>query len=161
MPYSTRQGLYPPTPAKIRSTQASHGVTLVDDYAWMQDLGLPEVISHIDTENRYSIQSMSHTKPLRERIYQEMVSRLELNRSTVPVPHGLFLYYSRDEQEQSYPIHCRRRRGNDAIEEVLLDENRLALGKAYFSLDVFSISPDHSCCIYGFDDDATERLTLV
>ena len=45
-------------------------------------------------------------------------------------------------------------------EEVLLDGNELAAGKAFFSLGAFSVSPDGKLLAYSTDFSGDERYTL-
>jgi oligopeptidase B len=84
---------------------------------------------------------LAHTDPLRQQLYEEMLDRIDLNRSTAPVRHGSYEYYSRAEEDKSYPIHCRRCRDPEGPEEFILDENVLAQGKTYFISWIFEHQP--------------------
>lgn len=137
-----------------------HGECVPDPYAWFQHRDDPAVIAHLERENAFTAQRLAPISALQKQIYTEILERLELDRETVPVRHGPYDYYTRDEEDKSYAIHCRRGIEPGAGEEVILDENVLAQGKAYFSLEIFSLSPDHTKCAYAFDTTGDERLTL-
>ena len=147
-------------PPKQPAEHWYHGERVIDPYAWLRDRGDPAVRAHVDRENSYTETRLAHTCVSRQQLYEEMLDRVDLNRSVVPVRHGCFEYYSRDEEDKSYPIHCRRRLDPEGPEEVILDENNLAEGKAYFSLEFLSISPDHKRCIFGIDTTGDERPLL-
>ena len=74
---------------------------------------------------------------------------------------------------QQYSIHCRRLVRDGEVtppmpedgkpldgEEVLLDGNQLAEGKAFFSLGALSVSPDGKLLAYSADFAGDERYTL-
>jgi len=70
-----------------------------------------------------------------------MVARIEETDLSVPVRKARGSTTAHPEGS-NYGIHCRRPvDGPEDVEQVLLDENALAEGQAYFSLGNFSISP--------------------
>lgn len=103
---------------------------------------------------------MAHTAGLQRRLYREMLGRIQEADLDVWVRLDGYYYYSRTEQNRQYRIHCRKRGGLDAPEEILLDENALAAGQRYFRLGVFEVSPDHRLLAYSTDTDGSEVYTL-
>lgn len=93
------------------------------------------------------------------RIHREIVGRLPADDESVPVPHGDYVYTTRQRAGRPHWIHCRRRVA-DGREEVVLDVNRLAAGGAYCAVPVIAISPDHRRVAYGVDRRGDERLEL-
>ena len=69
-------------------------------------------------------------------------------------------YYSRTEEGQGYSILCRKYQSLDAEEEILLDQNKLAEGKEFFSLGVASVSPNQQILAYSTDTTGAEQYTL-
>src|SRR5262249_17333081 len=136
-----------------------HGDQTTDPYAWMRHREDPAVRAHIEAENRYADARLAPTRALQDRIYEEMLERVDLNRISLPVRDGVYEYYSRNQQDKAYPIHCRRRLDPGAAEEVILDENQLADGRDYFALEFLRVSPDHSRCLFGVDMAGGERLS--
>ena len=133
---------------------------MADPYAWLRDREDPQVLAHLNRENVHAEYNLAHQQGLRRQLYQEILDRVDLSRRSVPVRHGPYEYYSRNESDQPYAIYCRRSLHPDAPEEIILDENMVAAGNGYFALGLLSVSPDHSRCIFGIDTTANERLTL-
>ena len=74
---------------------------------------------------------MAHLQPVIKEIYDEHISHLKETDERPAYPYGDFAYYSKTVKGLSYKMHCRRPRGEEGgAEEVVLDENVLAEGKA-------------------------------
>ena len=87
---------------------------------------------------------MASTRALQEALYAEMLGRIQQTDTSAPYPEGRHLYYSRTEEGRQYPIRCRKL-GLEGSEEVLLDLNALAEGRAFMALGAFALSDDGSC----------------
>ncbi|MDX2194751.1 MAG: S9 family peptidase [Gemmatimonadales bacterium] len=151
----------PPRAAERPEARTIHGVTLVDEYAWLRKKDDPEVRAHLDAENAYTDAMMAPWKPLEDRLFAELRGRVQEADQSVPEPEDGWLYYTRIEEGQQYVLQCRRRGGMDAPEEVLLDGNALAAGHDYFRLGVFETSPDHQLLAYATDTTGAEEFELV
>ena len=150
----------PPVAEKKPKELTIHGHTRMDDYYWLREKENPEVIAYLEAENAYTEAMMAHTEPLQERLYEEMVGRIQETDQTAPVPVGDYYYYSRTEEGKQYSIYCRKEGSLDAEEEVLLDLNALAEGHAYLNLGVYKVSPDHRLLAYSLDTDGAEDYVL-
>jgi len=137
-----------------------HGHTRVDDYFWLREKGNPEVIEYLDAENEYAQRMTAHLEGVREKLYDEMVGRMQETDSTAPVRLGEFYYYTRTEKGKQYSIHCRKAGSVEAEEETLLDLNILAEGHDYLRLGVFRVSPDQRLLAYSLDTDGAEDYTI-
>jgi oligopeptidase B len=143
----------PPPPVAIRvpKTTTIHGDTLVDDYFWMRERENPEVRRYLEDENRYTDAVMRPTEAFQEALYKEMLARIKETDLSVPARRGAHLYYFRTEQGLQYPIHCRKPGSLDAPEEIVLDENELAKGHAFFSLGTHAPSESGTLLLYTTD----------
>ena len=139
-----------------------HGHNRVDDYYWMRltdeqksakksDAQTQKVVDYIDTETDYLNNSLKHTKPLQETLYNEMVGRIKKDDQSVPYFENEYYYYTRYEKKKEYPIHCRKHKDLDNNEEIILDVNILAEGYDYFAIGGMSVSPDNQWLSYGVD----------
>jgi oligopeptidase B len=137
-----------------------HGQTRVDDYFWMCRREDPAVVDYLRQENAYLAEMLKHTLPLQETLFQEMKARIKEDDATVPERRGDYYYYRRNQAGQQYPLYCRKIGSLDAPEEIILDQNALAQGKAFCRIGAFAISPDHSKLAYSIDPDGSERCTL-
>lgn len=150
----------PPVAEKKPKALTIHGHTRVDDYYWLRERDNPQVIAYLEAENAYTEAMMAHTEPLQERLYQEMVGRIQETDQTAPVPIDDYYYYSRTEEGKQYSIYCRKQGSLDAEEEVLLDLNEAAEGHDYLNLGVYKVSPDHRLMAYSLDTNGAEDYVL-
>jgi oligopeptidase B len=137
-----------------------HGERRVDDYHWLRDKHDPQVRAYLEAENAYADGVMRHTEPLQERLYREMLARIQETDQNVPYRMGGFFYYSRTEQGKQYPIHCRRQGSLEAPEQVTLDLNELAEGKPFMALGVYQVSDDARRLAYSTDETGFRQYTL-
>ncbi len=150
----------PPVAPRKPKRMEIHGHVRVDDYFWLRERENPEVLAYLEAENAYTQALMAHTRPLQERLVQEMRARIQETDQSVPVQMDDYFYYTRLEEGRQYPIYCRRRGGMDAPEEILLDQNQLAQGRDFLRLTNFKVSPDHRWLAYAVDTDGGESYTL-
>jgi oligopeptidase B len=151
----------PPVARALPTVTSIHGETRIDEYAWLRDREDPAVIAYLEAENRHTDAAMRGTEPLQELLYQEMRGRIKETDLSVPERRDGWLYYTRTEAGGQYPIFCRRRDEPGTAEQVLLDQNPLAAGHAYFRLGGFEVSPDHRLLAYSVDTSGSESFTLV
>lgn len=149
-----------PDPRQDPAPRELHGETVVDPYRWMQDRESEEVLAHLRAENSYTEGRLAHLAPLREKLFEEIRSRIQETDLSVPARKGNFWYLSRTEEGRQYPISCRRRGAPDGPEEVLLDANLLAGDSEYFALGLFEVCPQHRIVAYSTDYNGAELYTL-
>jgi oligopeptidase B len=155
----------PPIAKRVPHVHEAHGDQRHDDYHWLRDREDPDVIAYLEAENAFTDAVLEPLRPLQEKLYAEIVSRIQETDLSVPVPHGAFLYYSRSVEGLQYPIHCRRTADPGGTEEgraeqVLIDENLLAEGEDYCSLGAFEVSPDHRLLAWSLDTEGDEEHEL-
>jgi oligopeptidase B len=157
----------PPVARKIPKRIEQLGRVRVDDYAWMKDdnwqkvlrdptLIKPEVKAHLTAENAYVKAMLASTEGLQATMFEEMKGRIKEDDASVPAPDGPWEYYSRFDIGGQHPIFCRRPRGGTGGEEVLLDCDALAKGKAYSQVSAADHSPDHKLFAYAEDAQGSE-----
>jgi oligopeptidase B len=145
------QGIKPPQaerrPFVVKSQHGERG----DDYFWLRDDSAPtkrpEVMRHLEAENRHTEAALGPLKGLRDRLYQEMVSRVKADDSTVPVYDRGWWVWRQFEGAIEHPKLMRRRGGPEgpdpaARPEVLLDLPHQAIAQRYYSLGAAMVSPD-------------------
>ncbi len=142
----------PPLAEKKPKDGTVHDDTRIDDYFWLREKESPAVLAHLRAENAYTESVLAPTKPLQEKLYAEMLGRIKETDLSVPYRKGKFLYYSRTEQGQQYPIHCRRlATPADSPEQILLDVNQLAVGEKFMALGHLALSDDANFLAYSID----------
>ena len=171
-PRPRRQSDGPPPPRAAKHTKISvwHGMTLADDYAWLRAENwqtvmqhpsalAPEIRAYLEAENAYTDAALARDKPLVETLFQEMKGRIKEDDSSVPSPDGPWAYYTSYVTGGQYPRVCRQPRTGGA-EQIILDGNREADSKAYWTLGGLAHSPDHKLIAYAIDDKGSEIYTI-
>lgn len=152
------------------TTTTHHGIERVDDYAWLRadnwqevmrnpDVLDPEIRAYLEAENDYTARLMADTEELQKQLFAEMKARIKEDDSTVPAPDGDWAYFVRYVEGGEHPLFCRQPR-NGGEDQVLIDGNALAEGRAYFQLGGVEQSPDHSLIAYAADDKGSEFYTV-
>ncbi|HLI76676.1 MAG TPA: S9 family peptidase, partial [Acidobacteriaceae bacterium] len=142
-----------------------HGTELHDDYAWLRDKGSPRVIAYLEAENAWTAANMAATEPLQKAIYDEILSHIQEDDTSVPYRDGAWEYITRTEKGQQYARYCRRPvRADDTVDEsaetVILDVNKLAEGQAFMAVGYSVISPDGRLLAYTTDNTGFRQYTL-
>jgi oligopeptidase B len=160
-PESTTTRAVPPVARRTPHQLTAHGDVRNDDWYWLRNRDDPEVIAYLEAENAYAEAALAPLAPLRNRIFDEIKSRVQETDESAPVAEGPWEYTSRTIEGSQYGVHCRRpRRGGPETATVVLDENVLAAGHDYFSLGGFEVTPDHKVLAYAVDFNGSERYTL-
>jgi oligopeptidase B len=160
----------PPVAERRPTFTVHHGVELVDEYAWLRAANWQEVMrdpavldagirTYLEAENAYAEAALEDTKALQDELFAEMKARIKEDDASVPAPDGGFEYFASYVTGGQYVRLCRRPRGGGA-EEILLDGNREAAGKAYWQLGAEAHSPDHRLLAYAVDDKGSELYSI-
>jgi oligopeptidase B len=153
----------PPAPPLARREpveQVIHGDRRVDHYAWLRHKENPEVMAYLEAENAYTDAILRFTQEFQEKLYQEMLGRIQQTDLTVPYLLRGYLYFTRTEEGKQYPYHCRRGEAEGSPEELLLDLNQLSEGHSFLGLGVFEVSDDNLILAYSTDTTGFRQYSL-
>jgi len=150
----------PPVAAVRPQVLEADGDRRVDPYYWLRDKHDPEVIAYLEAENAYTDAVTAGAGDLQERLYREIVGRVQETDSSAATLFKGWLTYTRTVEGLDYEIYCRRRGTMDAPEEVILDANELAKGHDYFELGYVERSPDENLLAYAADVNGSELHEL-
>ena len=140
----------PPQPKKVRKIHIAHGDERIDDYYWLRDdtRKNPEVISYLESENKYLETWFESKNDFRKEIYDELVSFIPPHEVSMKVKYGDYLYFSEISSDQQYKIYYRE---IDGKKELVLDVNKLAKDLDYFSVASIIPSPNNQYIAYAED----------
>ena len=158
-----------PVPAR-RTTHEAHGKALIDDYGWLRAANWQEVLKDpavlpndirevLERENRHAEAVLAPTRTLQKTLTKEMRARIKEDDADVPQSDGPFDYYDRYREGGEHELVCRKGR-DDGPEEVMLDGDALARGKAFFEIGETAISPDHKLLAWSADERGSELYTI-
>jgi len=155
--------------------------TLHDEYQWLRGKAWPklvqdeDIIAHLEAENAYCKDFLASLGDLQETFFQTMKGRMKLTDRSVEARQGGYYYYSRTEEDLQYSVDCRvpvpaldrLRAGGPlcedrlrAVEEVILDRNKLAEGKKFCKALGTSVSLSGEVMAYRVDTQGDENYCL-
>ena len=160
----------PPNTGEHPVEDTRHGITRTDEFAWLRAENWQEVFkdpstldptirAHLEAENAYQAEMMADTVELRKRLFEEMKGRIKEDDSSVPMKDGPFAYGSSYRKGGEQPRFFRTPREGGA-EEIILDGDAEAEGKAYFRIGGSDHSSDHKRLLWSFDDKGSEFFSL-
>lgn len=167
----------PPAAERRPVNETRHGIALTDDYAWLKASNWQDVLRHpekldpvirayLEAENAYADANLRETEAAQEQLLAEMKGRIKQDDWSVPAPDGAYAYFSRYREGGQHPLICRRATGRsggpsaEGSEEVLLDGDALAQGRAFFHLAATPHSPDHRLLAWAADLSGAEFCTI-
>lgn len=161
----------PPVAERRPSRDTRHGIERVDDYAWLRaenwrevfrDPGVldPAIRAHLEAENAHQKAAMADEEERIATLVAEMRGRIKEDDSSVPMPDGPYAYGTAYAHGAEYPRFVRVPRGGGE-EEVLLDGEKEAASRPYFSLGGVAHSPDHARIAWAHDDKGSEFYTMT
>jgi oligopeptidase B len=150
----------PVAPRRPHDVVAANG-TRNDPYYWLRDdtRSKPDVLGHLKAENAYYAAAAAPYRALTAKLNQELVGRLKQDDSSVPYKHKDYLYYTRYEPGKEYPVYARRAVATGP-EQVLVDADREAKGKAFYQVGGHVVSPKQDRLAFLEDTVGRRQFTL-
>ena len=152
---SLLKNLKPPKAKKRDFLHEKFGIKRPDPYYWLRDRDTSEVFDYLKKENQYAEQKLKPLEKLKNKLFEEMKSRLPDKENQEPVPFGDYFYYRVWEKEKQYPLYKRKKKSNGRG-EVILDVNSLQAEGSYLDVRNVSVSPNHKILAYALDDQGRE-----
>lgn len=137
-----------------------HGDRRIDHYGWLKQKENPEVTAYLDAENTYTDAVLAPTQNLQDELYVELLGRIQQTDMTVPYRLRGYLYFTATEEGRQYPLRCRKLDRLGALDEVLLDLNKLAEGHSFLGLGAFELSRDNQLLAYALDTTGFRQFRL-
>lgn len=167
----------PDAEQRPHTVTAPHGAAREDVYYWLRDDARedPAMLAYLNAENAYADAMLAPLKPVEDRLYDEIVGRIQQDDSSVPYRDRGYWYYSRFETGKDYPVHARRAdgagvdalsiqaanaRGDFSGEQVMLDVNQLADGKDYYAVGDWDVTRDNRILAYADDTNGRRQYTV-
>jgi oligopeptidase B len=137
-----------------------------DPWFWLREKADPAVRAYLEAENGYTAAVTAPVQPFADALYAEMLARIQQTDLSAPERRGRSWYYSRTVEGLQYPIRCRKPAARDksfdatATEQVLLDQNELARGKAFLAVGGFTVSDDDRSLAFTTDESGFRQYRL-
>jgi oligopeptidase B len=166
---TTKTELAPVAPRRPHSFTA-HGITVVDDYAWLKDPDWQEVLrdpdvldadirGYLEAENDYTESLLGHTAGLQKTLVAEMRGRIKEDDSSVPAADGPYAYMRKFREGGEHEMFGRMPRDGGDV-EIVLDGDALAAAHDYFKFGGSRHSPDHRLVAWSADIKGSEYFSI-
>ncbi|HTU30596.1 MAG TPA: prolyl oligopeptidase family serine peptidase, partial [Solirubrobacteraceae bacterium] len=150
----------PPRATRIPTIHERHGETTTDDYAWMRDIEAPALHEYLAAERAYYEQRATELTGLIERLAAETTARFPSgDEYSVAWPRDGFTYRTRLPAGSDNEQLLRSRDGTPG-EQLLLDENELAVPTGFVELGICEPSPDGALLAWSADTSGAEIYEL-
>ena len=157
---------------KIPEIKSCHNITWEDDYSWIHQKNIlevlkdknklnPEVKKYLIEENNYTEYHLKDTKNLQKKIFNEIKGRIKLDDESLPYKDHSYEYWTKTTIEGNYSIKLRRKINSKKIEEIWNgDEEKKKLGVEYFGVGDLEVSHNDKYLAYSLDVKGSEYYTI-
>ena len=160
----------PPVAPRRPHSVTAHGITVVDNYAWLKDENWQEVLrdpgvldadirNYLEAENGYTESLLGHTASLQKALVAEMRGRIKEDDSSVPSADGAYAYLRKFREGGQHEQFGRMPRGGGDI-QIVLDGDALAADHEYFKFGGARHSPDHRLEAWSADIKGSEYFSI-
>ncbi len=150
----------PPVPKKIKKKLLAHGDERIDSYYWLRDDSRKnkKVINYLKEENSYSNKWFDINRVSAKKIFQSYKKRLPKLDISYPSEIDGYKYFSTigisSEHRKYFRIYKKKKK-------LILDVNKLAKGKKYYSISGIQPSRNHRFIAYGEDTNGRREYSII
>ncbi len=158
---------------KIKSEKKYHDISLHDDYSWVDQPNilevlkdpkkiLPEVKKYIDENNLFTEQYFEDVKGLQKSLFKEIKSKIKLDDTSLKYKDRKYYYWVKTESEGNYGKRIRQLIDKSKPEEIYFDGDleKKKSGSEYFGLGGVSVSDSDEYLAYSLDLKGSEYYTI-
>jgi oligopeptidase B len=162
----------PPILKKRRETIKIHNTTIIDNYSWVHQKNILEVLSnpskldkevnhYLNEENKYTDLFFLDTKKLQKKLFKEIKGRIKLADKSVIFKDKKFLYWTKTTEKGNYSIHLRKSL-KTGKEEVIWngDKEKVRFKSTYFGVGDLSVSFNDKILGYSLDLKGSEYYSI-
>jgi len=158
---------------KIKSEKKYHNFTLKDDYSWVDQPDIldvlknpeklhPEVKKYIEENNLLTEKYFSDVKDLQKNLFNEIKSKIKLDDTSLKFKDQKYFYWSKTEAKGNYGKRLRQLIDKSKPEEIYFDGDleKKKSGSEYFGLGSVSVSHNDDVMAYSLDLKGSEYYTI-
>ena len=161
-----------PQLSKKSETKSCHNVTWTDDYSWVHQKNilevlkdssklLPEVRKYLEEENKYTEFHLKDTKEFQKTLFNEIKGRIKLDDESLPFKDKNYEYWTKTTTKGNYSIKCRKKIGTAEVEEIWNgDKEKSKLKTEYFGVGDLEVSYNDKFLAYSLDLKGSEYFTI-
>ncbi len=158
---------------KIKSEKKYHNITLKDDYSWVDQPDIldvlkdanklnPEVKEFINANNKITEEYFKDVKNLQNNLFTEIKSKIKLDDTSLKFKDKRYYYWAKTETKGNYGKRIRQLIDGSKKEEIYFDGDleKKNYGSEYFGLGSVSISHCDNYLAYSLDLQGSEYYTI-
>ena len=157
---------------KLRSVKSYHGYELVDDYAWVDQENilqvlqnpeklLPEVRQYIEENNKLNDEYFKDVKSLQKKLFTEIKKKIKLEDETLKYKDKNYFYWNKVTKEGQYGKKLRQKIGSSKIEVYFDGDLEKAKHKSeYFGLGAVEVSNSDEYAAISLDLKGSEFFDI-
>ncbi len=158
---------------KIQSEKKYHDTSLKDDYSWVDQPDIlevlknpkkihPEVKKYIEENNSLTEEYFKDVKDLQKKLFEEIKSKIKLDDTSLKYKDRRYFYWSKTEAKGNYGKRLRQLIDKSNPEEVYFDGDleKKNSGSEYFGLGSVCVSHSDRLMAYSLDLKGSEYYTI-
>jgi oligopeptidase B len=161
-----------PQLAKKPELKSCHDVTWEDNYSWIHQKDIlevlkdkeklnPEVRKYLEEENSYTELQLKDTKDIQKKLFDEIKGRIKLDDESLPYKDHSYEYWTKTTAKGNYSIKLRKKIGTEKIEEIWNgDIEKEKIKTEYFGVGDLEVSNNDKYLAYSLDTKGSEYYTI-
>ena len=158
---------------KIKSDKKYHDIILEDEYAWVDQPDIlevlkdanklnPEVKKYINANNKITDDYFSNVKNSQKSLFTEIKSKIKLNDTSLKFKDKKYYYWAKTEAKGNYGKRIRQLIDGSKPEEVYFDGDleKKNYGSEYFGIGAVNTSHCDNYLSYSLDLKGSEYYTI-
>ena len=158
---------------KIKSEKKYHNISLTDDYSWVDQPNIlevlkdankldPEVKEYIKENNIITDEYFKDVKSLQKNLFDEIKSKIKLNDTSLKFKDKRYFYWTKTEAKGNYGKRIRQLIDGSKPEQIYFDGDfeKRKYGSEYFGVGSVSISHCDNFMAYSLDLKGSEYYTI-
>ena len=158
---------------KIKSEKKYHDLTLSDEYAWVDQPNIlevlkdankldPEVKDYISANNKITEDYFKDVKNLQNNLFQEIKSKIKLDDTSLKFKDKKYYYWAKTEAKGNYGKRIRQLIDGSKPEEIYFDGDleKKNYGSEYFGVGSVNISHCDNFMAYSLDLKGSEYYKI-
>ena len=158
---------------KIKTTKNYHGIPLEDDYSWVDQPNILEVLKnpkklntevkdYIEANNKITEDYFTDIKELQKNLFNEIKGKIKLDDTGLKYKDKKYYYWSKTEAKGNYGKRMRQLIDGSKPEEVFFDGDleKKKSGSEYFGVGTVSTSYCDNFIAYSLDLKGSEYYTI-
>ncbi len=157
---------------KKTEIKSCHNVTWEDDYSWIHQKNIlevlqdkkklnPEVEKYLNLENQYCEHQLKDTKNIQKELFDEIKGRVKLDDESLPFKDRAYEYWTKTTAKGNYSIKLRKKINTNKIEEIWNgDKEKEKMKVEYFGVSDLEVSHNDKFLAYSLDVTGSEYFTI-